>query len=118
VAGAGGVQLVPDLASSLPTPTNGGKQYTFQVRPGIHYSDGRLVQPGDFKRAIERSLVLDPYAGDTFAKIVGAGRCKNSSRNEGTSRLMAKASGIRRQTGRGAGGCCAVVGVGRVVGAG
>jgi YVTN family beta-propeller protein len=76
VAGAGGVQLVPDLAVSLPTPTNGGKQYTFQVRPGIHYSDGRLVQPGDFKRAIERTLTLDPADWESlFGKIVGADRC-------------------------------------------
>ncbi len=76
VAGAGGVQLVPDLASSVPAPTSGGKQYTFQVRPGIHYSDGRLVQPGDFKRAIERTLTLDPRDGESlFGKIVGADRC-------------------------------------------
>ena len=76
VAGAGGVQLVPDLASSLPAPTSGGKQYTFQMRPGIHYSDGRLVQPGDFKRAIERTLTLDPRDWESvFGKIVGADRC-------------------------------------------
>ena len=34
VGGVQGVQLVPDLAVSLPAPTNGGTTYTFQVPPG------------------------------------------------------------------------------------
>ena len=75
VAGGAGVQLVPDLAVSLPAPTDAGKTYTFQVRPGIHYSDGRLVQPGDVKRAIERTLALDPVDWN-FGKLVGADRCR------------------------------------------
>ena len=75
VAGGAGDQLVPDLAVSLPAPTDAGKTYTFQVRPGIHYSDGRLVQPGDFKRAIERTLALDPVHWN-FGKLVGANRCR------------------------------------------
>ena len=75
VAGGAGDQLVPDLAVSLPAPTPDGKTYTFQVRPGIHYSDGRLVQPGDFKRAIERTLALDPVDWN-FGKLVGANRCR------------------------------------------
>jgi hypothetical protein len=27
------------MADSIPTPTNGGKTYTFHIRPGLHYSD-------------------------------------------------------------------------------
>ena len=75
VAGGAGDQLVPDLAVSLPAPTPDGKTYTFQVRSGIHYSNGRLVQPGDFKRAIERTLALDPTDWN-FGKLVGANRCR------------------------------------------
>ena len=76
VAGAEGDELVPDLAVSLPAPSDAGKTYTFQVRSHIRYSDGRLVQPGDFKRAIERTLTLDrPDWEDVFGKIVGANRC-------------------------------------------
>ena len=56
VGGSDGARLVPDLATSLPTPTDGGRTYTFQLRPGIHYSTGALVRPADFRRAIERSL--------------------------------------------------------------
>ena len=54
VGGIEGDQIVPDLAVAIPAPTDGGKTYTFQVRSGIHYSNGKLVQPDDFKRAVER----------------------------------------------------------------
>src|SRR5215510_4810528 len=32
VAGPAGTKLVPDLATSLPEPTNGGKTYVFHIR--------------------------------------------------------------------------------------
>ena len=75
VGGVLGAQLVPDLAVSLPTPTDGGKTYTFQVRPGIRYSNGRLVQPDDFKRAIERLFELGSPGASYYRRFVGAGRC-------------------------------------------
>jgi YVTN family beta-propeller protein len=40
--GPEGLRLVPDLAIALPAPTAGGRLYTFQLRSGIRYSDGRL----------------------------------------------------------------------------
>ena len=60
VGGSDGARLVPDLATSLPTPTDGGRTYTFQLRPGIRYSTGALVRPADFRRAIERALSSSP----------------------------------------------------------
>jgi peptide/nickel transport system substrate-binding protein len=76
VGGVQGAQLVPDLAVALPTPTDGGKTYTFEVRPGIHYSNGMMVQPDDFKRAIERVFEVGAFeAGDYYRGIVGADRC-------------------------------------------
>ena len=48
--------LVPDLATSIPTPTDGGKTYTFELRTGIRYSNGEVVAPGDFRRALERGF--------------------------------------------------------------
>jgi YVTN family beta-propeller protein len=62
VGGTDGARLVPDLAISLPTPTDGGRTYTFRLRPGIRYSDGTPVRPKDFRRAIERNLALGPRA--------------------------------------------------------
>jgi YVTN family beta-propeller protein len=78
--GSAGTHLVPDLAASLPAPTDRGRTYTFQLRPGIRYSDGRLVRPEDFRRAIERALVYQPKEGGGpgsgyFAGIVGAAGC-------------------------------------------
>jgi len=76
VGGVEGTQLVPDLAVAVPTPSEGGKTYTFQVRPGIRYSNGKLVQPADFKRAIERLFVIGATEATGFySGIVGADRC-------------------------------------------
>jgi YVTN family beta-propeller protein len=74
VGGSAGTRLVPDLAVSLPAPTDGGRSYSFQLRPGIHYSTGALVRPQDFRRAIERSLVLS-LSRAYYGGIVGARRC-------------------------------------------
>jgi peptide/nickel transport system substrate-binding protein len=78
VDGSDGTRLVPDLAISLPAPTDGGKTYTFQLQPGIRYSNGALVQPGDFRRGIERSLALFGNSGPSsqyLVGIVGANAC-------------------------------------------
>jgi YVTN family beta-propeller protein len=77
VGGSGSVQVVPDLAVSLPSPTDGGTSYTFQLRRGIRFSDGELVRPEDFRRALERDLILgpNPAYGDPFANVVGGAAC-------------------------------------------
>ena len=62
VGGSAGLQLVPDLAVSLPVPTDGGRLVQLPTAPGIHYSTGALVRPKDFRRAIERSLRLSRRA--------------------------------------------------------
>ncbi len=78
VGGVQGTQLVPDLAASLPLPADGGKSYTFRLRPGIRYSAGRLVQPEDFRRAIERVFEVKPPSGGMhyYQGILGASRCQ------------------------------------------
>ena len=75
VGGAQGIQLVPDLAISLPTITDGGKTYTFQLRPSIRYSNGRPVRPEDFRRALERVFELGAPGTIFYNGIVGANRC-------------------------------------------
>jgi peptide/nickel transport system substrate-binding protein len=78
VGGIEGIQLVPDLAASLPTPGNGGRTYTFRLRPDIRYSTGAQVQPEDFRRAIERVFAIKPHSPGVsyFGDIVGAARCR------------------------------------------
>ncbi|HYB46249.1 MAG TPA: BTAD domain-containing putative transcriptional regulator [Streptosporangiaceae bacterium] len=81
--GSGSVQVVPDLAVSLPAPADGGTTYTFQLRHGIRYSNGELVRPEDFRRALQRDLTFgpDPAYGDPFADVVGgAARTAHPSR--------------------------------------
>jgi len=82
VTGLAGDQLVPDLATALPVPADGGKTYAFRLRAGIRYSTGALVRPEDFRRAIERVFVIDkklnPGALYSYADIVGASRCEHT----------------------------------------
>src|SRR2546423_11950091 len=40
VGGSGGTQIVPDLATSVPNPTHGGKTYTVTIRNRIKVSNG------------------------------------------------------------------------------
>jgi YVTN family beta-propeller protein len=81
VGGLAGDQLVPDLATALPVPTDSGRTYVFRLRPGIRYSTGQLVRPEDFRHAIERVFMIDkqqnPAIPPVYAGIVGAGRCEH-----------------------------------------
>src|SRR3954454_10167945 len=56
--GAEGTTLVPDLATSLPRPTQGGRVYTFTLRRGVRYSDGELLRPADVLRGMEWAIRL------------------------------------------------------------
>jgi peptide/nickel transport system substrate-binding protein len=80
VGGVQGVQLVPDLATSLPTTTDSGRTYTFEVRKGIRYSNGKVVQPKDFRRGLERVFELGSPGASYYTGIVGADRCKKEKR--------------------------------------
>jgi YVTN family beta-propeller protein len=77
VGGSGSVQLVPDLAISLPSPTDGGTTYTFRLRRGVRYSNGEPLRPEDFRRALERELILggNTNYGGLFADVIGGAAC-------------------------------------------
>jgi peptide/nickel transport system substrate-binding protein len=75
VPGAAGIQLVPDLALNVPLPADGGTTYTFRLRPGVRYSDGRPLRAADFRRAIERLFRLESDDRALFESIRGAARC-------------------------------------------
>ena len=76
VGGSAGLQLVPDLALTMPTITAGGTVYTFTLRPGLRYSDGLPVRPQDFRYAIERVMQLNATAASFLTGIVGAASCQ------------------------------------------
>ena len=80
--GAAATRVVPDLAVSLPTVSDGGRSYTFKLRRGIRYSTGAPVQPADVRRGIERSLLLGGRGapGIYFTEIVGGVACVKTPR--------------------------------------
>jgi peptide/nickel transport system substrate-binding protein len=65
VQGVGGTQIVPALAESLPTVSNGGKTYTFVLRSGLHYSDGTPIKASDVTYALERDIKI-PWQAASF----------------------------------------------------
>jgi YVTN family beta-propeller protein len=79
VGGPAGDALVPDLATALARPAGDGRTYVFHVRPGIRYSNGQLVRPEDFRRALERVFAVNHGSGpasDFYSGIVGATACE------------------------------------------
>ena len=74
VGGVAGTKIVPDLATSIPTPTNGGKTYVFNIRHGIKFSNGQVLKPSDFVTTFERQFTV-PGPTSFYSGIVGASKC-------------------------------------------
>src|SRR5580700_11067001 len=74
VGGLAGTKIVPDLATSIPQPTNGGKTYVFHIRKGIKFSNGQVLKPSDFVTTFERQFTV-PGPTTFYSKIVGASAC-------------------------------------------
>jgi peptide/nickel transport system substrate-binding protein len=72
--GAAGNKIVPDLATSIPVPTNGGKTYVFHIRRGIKFSNGQTLKPSDFVTTFERQFTV-PGPTSFYSGIVGASKC-------------------------------------------
>lgn len=76
VAGAPSFNVVPDLATAMPTITNGGKTYTFTLRKGIKFSNGKTVTVNDVLASYQRLFkVANPNAGSWYNSIVGGNAC-------------------------------------------
>jgi peptide/nickel transport system substrate-binding protein len=76
--GPAGDTLVPDLATTLPAPVDGGRTYIFHLRPGIRYSNGTPVRPEDFRHAIERGFAINAGPASYYTGIVGAAQCQRA----------------------------------------
>jgi peptide/nickel transport system substrate-binding protein len=73
VQGVAGTQIVPGLAKSLPTVSNGGKTYTFQLRSGLHYSNGQPIKASDVTYALERDIKIPWQAASFVSAYVQGG---------------------------------------------
>ena len=74
--GSASFNVVPDLATAMPKVTNGGKTYTFTLRKGVKFSNGRTVTVADVVASFQRLFkVSNPNAGSWYNVIVGGNAC-------------------------------------------
>ena len=84
--GSAGSRLVPEVAAGFPRVSPNGRTYTFTLRRGFRFSNGRPVTAQAFSWAIDRALNNQQQspAGPFVADIVGAqavldGRARHAS---------------------------------------
>ena len=73
--GAAGTQLQPEGAAGQPLVSKDGKTYTFKVKPGFVFSDGKPVTAANYAYAINRGLnpkMSSPAAQFMTDIVVGA----------------------------------------------
>jgi peptide/nickel transport system substrate-binding protein len=66
--------VVADLAVALPSPTAGGRVYTFTLRPGLRYSNGVRVRASDFRRGAGRVVRARNDGAEAFEHVDGVAR--------------------------------------------
>jgi peptide/nickel transport system substrate-binding protein len=72
-SGAAGGNLIPGLATALPTISADGKTYTVTLRKGLVFSNGKPVLASDFTYTVERAIKI-PWGGSgSFITPVIAG---------------------------------------------
>lgn len=81
--GQAGSELVPGVAEALPKTTNGNKTYTFKLREGLKYADGRALKASDVEHAIKRTLILESGGSFYFYVIDGAEDFQKAGKPEG-----------------------------------
>src|SRR5262249_3147447 len=72
---SGTAQLVPDLAMTVPVPTDNGLTYTFTLRSGLRYSTGVPVMASDFRRGFERLFATRSPDAGVYSALRGADAC-------------------------------------------
>ncbi|OQD56609.1 peptide ABC transporter substrate-binding protein [Streptomyces phaeoluteigriseus] len=69
--GAAGAEITPDLATETAKVTDDGKTYTYTLRDGITWEDGKPITSKDVKYGIERVWAQDVLSGGpTYLKDV------------------------------------------------
>ena len=70
--GKAGGRIVPDLAQAMPRISKNGRTYTFVLRKGLRYSNGKPVRASDFKYSIKRLYISNSQGVGFYENIVGA----------------------------------------------
>jgi peptide/nickel transport system substrate-binding protein len=69
--------IVPDLATEVPKPTDGGLTYVFHLRQGIKFSNGQPLTVQAVAHSFRRLFkVNNPNAGTWYDVIVGGRTCE------------------------------------------
>lgn len=76
-AAPGDATIVPDLAVSMPLVGDGGRTFTFHLRPGVRYSNGMTVRPEDFRNALEREYQAGTGLAALGVPIAGSQQCQS-----------------------------------------
>jgi peptide/nickel transport system substrate-binding protein len=63
--GSGGNDVIPGLATALPTVSSDGKTYTMTLRKGLVFSNGQPVKASDFACTAERMIKVN-WGGKSF----------------------------------------------------
>jgi peptide/nickel transport system substrate-binding protein len=77
VEASGSAQLVPDLATAVPLPTDGGRTYGFRLRPGLRYSTGLRVRASDLRRQLERLYAAHSPNAAIYGALRGTAACEH-----------------------------------------
>ncbi len=81
--GAKGAELIPGAAEALPEISKDGKTYTFTLREGIKFSNGKAIKASDFEHTIKRVLNLESGGAPFYEGIVGADEYVKAGKSDG-----------------------------------
>jgi len=66
-------ELVPDLATDTGRVSDGGKTWTYKLKPGLRYADGSPIVAADIKYGVERSFAPELSGGLGYHKSLLVG---------------------------------------------
>jgi peptide/nickel transport system substrate-binding protein len=69
-------KILPGLATTTGTITDGGKTYQFTLRKGMKYSNGEPVKASDFTHTIVRDFNMNSPGIGFFSNIAGVNACE------------------------------------------
>lgn len=78
-------ELVPDLATDTGQVSDGGKTWTYKLKPGLKYADGSPIVAADIKYGIERSFAPELSGGLGYHKSLLVGGDKYTGPYKGGS---------------------------------
>ncbi|MER6733284.1 ABC transporter substrate-binding protein [Streptomyces puniciscabiei] len=71
--GPAGGKIVPDLATDTGRPSDGARTWTFTLKAGVKFEDGRTITSRDIKYGVERSFAAELPEGPPYARMWLAG---------------------------------------------